>query len=108
MNTVHLSVVLPLIDPRFFKVGSLRYKLLDLAILSVGNGIKKGVLHLFDCIFLLDNPQLFPGKDLLVEGMGDAQFDFDGLEAIDERIEEELLPTFLSLSHDSVEYLASS
>ena len=108
MNTVHLSVILPLINPRFFKISSLRNKLLDLTVLSVGDSIEKGVLHLFDCVFLLHNPELFPGKNLLVEGMGDVQFVFDGLEAVDERVKEELLPAFLSLPHNSVEYLASS
>lgn len=97
----------PFYNPLLFQTSSSHNQLSYFLVFSVRNSVKQSILHLFICVLLLGNSQLFLRQDALMKGIaGNFELGSDCVKAVDEGIHVELLPALLAFPHDSVEHLA--
>lgn len=107
MTAVHLSLLLPFVDPWFLNAGTFRNELFYFIVPTIRNSIKKGIFHAFISEFFFEKAKLSSRYNALVERILYLEFAPDILKAIDEWVHIILLSTFFSFPRDRKEDLAS-
>lgn len=107
MATVHLSFLLPFIDPWLFDACAFSDQLFDLIISAIGDSIEEDIFHSFVSNFFLKEAKLPTRKYTLMKWILYIKFISDYFEAIDKWIHVILFPTFFSFPSNSKEDLTS-